>query len=492
MIETLKSTLSPQIFFDYEGEAIAMGFQHYILSLETPVMIPTMLVPLMGGLDLYTGLDAQFLLIGVDNDSFELPSFIKVKGEGTVSLVKHGFKVTFVNAEFNHKRIVATLNNNSKDEEELEKLITMINGSDDDDDITWVISDMSCTMEVAEKMDIERAAFWTVSVGTLLFTFHIKKLIGMGIIDENGQLLKNETIQLSPMIPTINPAHFVWLCIGDSATQKFIFQIIVDDNKTLKSVNWHICNSSYGLEPAAFELLPQILPIGPLLKNSRLEQPAGHFWQEDITCLNWLDQQPIDLLFILPLEASWSSIEPNSRNWLWDSNILFMNLSYICDVWRVGLRLIPDESGIVRSEEVKEKVKELLCHEEIKIRISELMEIATKGSIDGDSSKNLENFVKSRSIAAGWSTVAGRSTVAGQSNVAGRITVTVQVDVAVRVNVAVTIQSTVVVVVQSTVAGRSTVAVQSTVVVQVNVDVTIQSTVAVVVRSYCSRSEYWK
>ncbi|XXG67476.1 hypothetical protein AAC387_Pa06g0817 [Persea americana] len=33
------------------GEAIALGFQHYILSLGTAVMIPTLLVPLMGGDD---------------------------------------------------------------------------------------------------------------------------------------------------------------------------------------------------------------------------------------------------------------------------------------------------------------------------------------------------------------------------------------------------------------------------------------------------------
>nr|CAB3456804.1 unnamed protein product [Digitaria exilis] len=33
------------------GEGIALGFQHYILSLGTAVMIPTMLVPLMGGND---------------------------------------------------------------------------------------------------------------------------------------------------------------------------------------------------------------------------------------------------------------------------------------------------------------------------------------------------------------------------------------------------------------------------------------------------------
>ncbi|KAF9587721.1 hypothetical protein IFM89_004698 [Coptis chinensis] len=33
------------------GEAIALGFQHYILALGTAVMIPTILVPLMGGSD---------------------------------------------------------------------------------------------------------------------------------------------------------------------------------------------------------------------------------------------------------------------------------------------------------------------------------------------------------------------------------------------------------------------------------------------------------
>ena len=33
------------------AEAIALGFQHYILALGTAVMIPTFLVPLMGGND---------------------------------------------------------------------------------------------------------------------------------------------------------------------------------------------------------------------------------------------------------------------------------------------------------------------------------------------------------------------------------------------------------------------------------------------------------
>ncbi|KAF6174767.1 hypothetical protein GIB67_031291 [Kingdonia uniflora] len=73
------------------------------------------------------------------------------------SLVKRGFKVTFVNTKFSHK-----------------------------DGITCVITDMGWAMDVAEKMDIEKAAFWTVSAGTLAFRFNIEKLFDMGVIDLNG------------------------------------------------------------------------------------------------------------------------------------------------------------------------------------------------------------------------------------------------------------------------------------------------------------------
>lgn len=33
------------------GEAIALGFEHYVLALGTAVMIPSFLVPMMGGDD---------------------------------------------------------------------------------------------------------------------------------------------------------------------------------------------------------------------------------------------------------------------------------------------------------------------------------------------------------------------------------------------------------------------------------------------------------
>ncbi|XP_016649036.1 PREDICTED: UDP-glycosyltransferase 83A1-like, partial [Prunus mume] len=75
-------------------------------------------------------------------------------------------------------------------------------------------------------------------------------------------------------------------------TQKIIFQAMVKSNKTTLASDWPLCNSAYDLEPAALTLAPEILPIGPLLASNRLGNSAGYFWPQDLTCLNWLDQQP--------------------------------------------------------------------------------------------------------------------------------------------------------------------------------------------------------
>jgi xanthine/uracil permease len=44
------------------GEAIILGFQHYILALGTAVMIPAVLVPMMGGSDVSAAAAALLLI----------------------------------------------------------------------------------------------------------------------------------------------------------------------------------------------------------------------------------------------------------------------------------------------------------------------------------------------------------------------------------------------------------------------------------------------
>ncbi|PIA63035.1 hypothetical protein AQUCO_00200811v1 [Aquilegia coerulea] len=241
------------------------------------------------------------------------------------NLVDRGFKITFVNTEFNHKRVVAALSNNNADYEEfihlasipdgmepeedrnqlgklsdlmenvmpehLEELIKNINESDNGDSkITCVLADanMGWALEVADKLSIRRAAFWPASGVLLAVLLHIPKMIEDGIIDTDGSLKKTEMIQLSPEMPAMNPAHFVWLLMGDLDTQKSIFNLIVSNNRAVKLADYFVCNSFPELEPSVFTLVPNLQPIGPLCASSRLAQ----FWPEDSTCLNWLDQQP--------------------------------------------------------------------------------------------------------------------------------------------------------------------------------------------------------
>ena len=143
-------------------------------------------------------------------------------------LVKNGFKVTFVNTEFNHKRVMNSLedhkDNNIGDKislvsipdgmdpwedrnelgklceamkravpGELEELINKINASEEEEEeknISWVIADesMGCALEVAAKMNIRSVAFWPASAALLCLKFSIPKLIDDGIINTNGEV----------------------------------------------------------------------------------------------------------------------------------------------------------------------------------------------------------------------------------------------------------------------------------------------------------------
>ena len=104
--------------------------------------------------------------------------------------------------------------------------------------------------------------------------------------------MKNQVIQLSPTMPFMSTENFPWTCFGDLTAQKTILNLSLRNNKAIEVAHWMISNSSYELEPAAFALFPNIVPIGPLLASNRLGKSAGHFWPEDSTCLEWLDQQP--------------------------------------------------------------------------------------------------------------------------------------------------------------------------------------------------------
>ncbi|CAH1413194.1 unnamed protein product [Lactuca virosa] len=241
-------------------------------------------------------------------------------------LVKDGLKVTFVNTEAIHKVVTSNLvqNDGSMDlmnmvsipdglepwenrndqsklaksivesmPSKLEELVEMINKKDSNK-VTCIIADdsMGWALRVAKKMGMKRAAFWPAAATTLATMMCSQKLIDDKVINKDGTPLNDDMIHLSDSMPPIKPSNLPWMSAGDVTTIELSFQFAIGVAEGAMLAERVICNSSVELEPATFNQFPQLLPIGPLLASNRLANQTGHFWQEDSTCLKWLDQQP--------------------------------------------------------------------------------------------------------------------------------------------------------------------------------------------------------
>ncbi|KAH0985045.1 hypothetical protein GBA52_012222 [Prunus armeniaca] len=363
-------------------------------------------------------------------------------------LVNHGFTVTFVNTDYNHKRVVNAL---AADESQLsdrirlvslpdglepwearhevgkfceatqrvmpgklEELIEKINQGEGDK-VTCVIADESAgwALEVAEKLNIRRVAFFPGPAAILALQFSIPKLIHQGIINDDGTVSRSQMIQLAPDMPTMKTTEFLWACMGDLTEQKIVFQLMVRNNKAAKLAEWIVCNSAYELEPAAFTMAPEILPIGPLQASSRLGNSACHFWPQDSTCLEWLDQQPpCSVIYVAfgsttvcdqtQFQELALALELSQRPFLWvvRPDITDKTSDPYPEGYqdRVGLKLKKNENGIIPQGEIKSKVEQLLGDENFKARASKLKEMGMTSVKEGGQShrifKNLIEWMK--------------------------------------------------------------------------------------------------
>ncbi|KAJ0042395.1 hypothetical protein Pint_19074 [Pistacia integerrima] len=407
-------------------------------------------------------------------------------------LVKHGLRVTFANTDHTHKRVINALQekNYVGDDEEirlvsipdglepwedrndlgklceslvrvmpgkLEELIQEINNKEEDEKITCVIADMhvGMTLKTAKKLKIKGAAFMPMAVASLALYYHIPKLIDDGIINKDGTTTGRHMIQLGRNIPTISNANLIWN-VGDLITQRKIFLLIEKGSEGIQmEADYLICNTTDDLEPEAFNLVPKVLPIGPLLASNRQGNSEGYFWPEDSTCLKWLDQQqPNSVIYVafgsftvldkIQFQELALGLELTNRTFLWvvrpditdDANEAYpegftervanrgkmvgwapqqkvlshpsiacfishcgwnstMEGGYIADIWKVGLKFNNDESGIITREEIKSKVDQVLGDENFKAKALELQESALKSVKEGGlSNQNFKKFIE--------------------------------------------------------------------------------------------------
>ncbi|WOL17666.1 UDP-glycosyltransferase 83A1-like [Canna indica] len=428
-------------------------------------------------------------------------------------LADHGFKITFVQTDFNHARVIGAASAPSPEKEGLTDRIRLVSFSDGlaagedrnhlwklslaiknampsrleelirhsnepgEDKITCMIVDGSLgwALEVARKTGLRSAEFWPTSALTAVMIMAIPKLIQDGIVDEDGVPMK-EMFQPCPGLPLMNTANLSWNCFRDAESRKKSFQRLSQNNQMRHIADVVICNSCQEIELPIFTHLPRIRPIGPILTGHRLGKPVGHFWPEDTTCIDWLDEQPTNsVIYVafgsftmfdqrqfqelaLGLElcnrpflwavrpdlgaihggaeayprgfrerigsrgrmvswapqqkvlahpavacfvshCGWNSTLEGVRNgvpflcWPYFTD-QFLNQSYICDVWRIGLKLVPDEDGIVSKEQIKSKVEELFLDEGMKARALVLKDFAYASVRKGGTSfENVKSFV---------------------------------------------------------------------------------------------------
>lgn len=415
-------------------------------------------------------------------------------------LAKNNCKITFLNTEFSHKRTNNISKDNLKNDQPttinfvtlpdglepednrsdhkkvifsikrnmpnlLPKLIEDVNDLDVENKISCIVVtfNMGWALEVGFNLGIKGVLLWTASATSLAYCYSIPKLIDDGIMDSAGIPTKKQEIQLSSNMPKIDTANFPW-----RAHDKILFDHIAQEMQTMKLGQWWLCNTTYNLEHATFSISPKFLPLGPFIENN---SNKSSFWQEDTTCIDWLDKQaPRSVIYVsfgslvamdqnqfnelalgldlLNKPFLWI-VRPNNDNkvnyeypneflgtqgkivgWAsqkkilnhyaiscfishcgWNSTIegvycgvpflcwpfagdQFINKSYICDVWKVGLELVKDENGFISKEEIWKKVEQLLGDEDIKERSLKLKEFTLDNIVDdGHSSKNLLNFI---------------------------------------------------------------------------------------------------
>nr|GFA37911.1 UDP-glycosyltransferase 83A1-like [Tanacetum cinerariifolium] len=206
---------------------------------------------------------------------------------------RNGLKVTFVNTEDCHKRVINawSLKDDLSDMMQMVAIPEGMEPWEDRNDIGQLTETMFRV--IPDKLEeLINNINKTGSAAVMAVFMSVQKLLDDQVIDRNGVPVKDQMVQLSTNMPPMDPKQFLWACISDPVTNKTMFAIGLEGTVAAGAADCIICNLAVELEPETFTLFPKILPIGPLLANNEKIKQAGHFWNEDSSCVTWLDQQP--------------------------------------------------------------------------------------------------------------------------------------------------------------------------------------------------------
>ncbi|XVF71165.1 hypothetical protein PTKIN_Ptkin12aG0014400 [Pterospermum kingtungense] len=263
-----------------------------------------------------------------------------------MALFNQGFKPIIVTPEFIHHRLVANMDSDPDHDEvrfvsipdgldeegphdffAIEKamenimpihLQSLIHDDEEEEGeggkVVCMVIDLlaSWAIEVANRCGIPAAGFWPAMEATYRLITAIPEMVHSNLISETGCPQHQATTLFSiPNHALLSIEDLPWL-IGSQASRKARFKFwnrTLERSKTLQCLlvnsfprEFFIGDDGGGDDNDHNHIFPVenpiVFPVGPLSKASLAEKNRS-FWEEDTSCLDWLDKQkPNSVLYI--------------------------------------------------------------------------------------------------------------------------------------------------------------------------------------------------
>lgn len=173
--------------------------------------------------------------------------------------------------------------------------------------VAFMVVDLlaSWAIEVGRRCRLPVAGFWPVMLAAYHLIFAIPDMVRSGLISDTGSPQHMSGVLYLPNQPVLSTEELPWL-IGTQAARNARFKFWTRTLSRSTTLKWVLVNSfpdeflneEHQHQPTNTSPdLPLVLPIGPLGSPSTAKNPT--FWQEDTSCLHWLDKQkPNSVIYI--------------------------------------------------------------------------------------------------------------------------------------------------------------------------------------------------
>ncbi|KAK9285269.1 hypothetical protein L1049_024459 [Liquidambar formosana] len=244
------------------------------------------------------------------------------------AFLSHGFEPVMVTPEFIHQRIISRIEfkdevvcmsipdgldeKTPRDFFAIEKamennmpahLECLVHKLNEEGGVVCIIVDLlaSWAIKVAKKCAVPVGGFWPAMLATYRLISAIPDMVHKGLISETGIPQQGGSVCFLPGQPMLNTEELPWL-IGTLATRKSRFKFWTRTLDRSRTLPWLLvnsfpegCNENESMESSRD--YPHVFPVGPLNKLAVAKNPS--FWEEDMSCLDWLDKQkPASVVYV--------------------------------------------------------------------------------------------------------------------------------------------------------------------------------------------------